>query len=116
MKKTAILAGLVAVLTIGLIYVASQADAEQVTPTKASAATSALPIVPPAPEAMKKCGTDSHCPYGKCKGGTCGACNFNSDCRGWGKCKGGMCGACDYDSDCKGFGKCSGGRCTKSPY
>ncbi len=66
----------------------------------------------------KKCNFQSDCKYGKCKRGRCGACDFQSDCRGWGKCKRGRCGACDFQSDCKkkGFGSCRSGRCTKSPY
>lgn len=64
----------------------------------------------------KKCGFDSDCSHGKCKGGQCGACGFDSDCKGWGKCSKGQCGACSFSSECKGFGSCSGGRCTKSPY
>ncbi len=66
-------------------------------------------------EPTKKCSFNSDCPHGKCKGGKCGACGFDSECKGWGKCKGGQCGACGFDSECKGFGKCSGGKCTKKP-
>lgn len=67
---------------------------------------------------VKKCSFNSDCPYGKCKSGQCGGCDFNSDCKGWGKCKSGRCGACDFASDCgkAGFGSCSSGSCTKSPY
>lgn len=64
----------------------------------------------------KKCSFQSDCEYGKCKGGQCGGCDFQSDCKGWGKCKNGQCGGCDFQSDCKGFGSCSSGQCTKSPY
>ena len=65
---------------------------------------------------LKKCSFNSDCSHGKCKSGKCGACGFNSDCKGWGKCAKGQCGACSFDSECKGFGKCSSGKCTKSPY
>jgi len=61
----------------------------------------------------QSCSFDSDCKWnGKCSGGKCGACGFDSDCN-VGKCSNGKCGACGFDSDCKG-GKCSGGKCSNS--
>ena len=61
----------------------------------------------------QKCSFDSDCKgNGKCSGGQCGSCGFDSDCN-VGKCSNGKCGSCGFDSDCKG-GKCSGGKCSNS--
>ena len=97
------------VFVVGFVISQPDANAEQ-------AVVEQLVVDNPQAEPVKKCGFDSDCPHGKCKGGQCGACGYDSDCKGWGKCKGGQCGACGFDSDCKGFGKCSSGKCTKSPY
>ncbi len=121
MKKT-ILAGLVVLsFAFGLLMAQQhQASAKEIATARVTAPAAApahLPIVTPdADQYAKKCNFNSDCPYGKCKGGTCGGCDFNSDCKGWGKCKGGQCGACDFSSDCKDFGGCSSGHCAKSPY
>jgi len=61
----------------------------------------------------QSCNFDSDCKgNGKCSGGKCGACGFDSDCN-VGKCSNGKCGACSFDSDCKG-GKCSSGKCSNA--
>jgi hypothetical protein len=61
-----------------------------------------------------QCNFDSDCKgYGKCKGGSCGNCGFDSDCN-IGKCASSHCGACNFDSDCKG-GKCASNRCSNAP-
>jgi hypothetical protein len=115
MKNALWFAGLFFCLTLGLaIAQPTDAGAEpQVAPLQD---VSQQTVFTPEPEALKKCSSSSDCPYGKCSKGRCGACSFNSDCKGWGKCSKGQCGACSFSSECKGFGKCSGGRCTKSPY
>ena len=102
-----------------LLVVHGDASAEDVAMAQAAIKTVDTAVSTPVSQVQpvaKKCGFDSDCPHGKCKGGKCGSCGFDSDCKGWGKCKSGMCGACGFDSDCKGFGKCSSGKCTKSPY
>ena len=112
-------AGICLCFVIGLVYLASDAGAEQgnMAGQVSEASDVEVPVDIPAPGTYKKCGFDSDCKgFGKCKGGKCGACGFKSDCGGWGVCKGGKCGACNFDSECKAFGKCSGGRCTKTPY
>lgn len=53
-------------------------------------------VFTPAPVEVKKCSFQSDCPYGTCKGGSCGGCSFQSD--------------------CGSFGPCNSGRCAKSPY
>lgn len=119
MKKLAIVAGIGLCFAVGLLYLTSDAGAEQaVAAGQASEVSSPeVPIVIPAPETYKKCSFNSDCKgFGKCKSGKCGSCAFKSDCGGWGVCKSGQCGSCAFNSECKGFGNCSSGRCTKAPY
>lgn len=121
MKNFAIIAGL-CLVAIGTISALNQRDADANPPATATlkATTQAPTTVPSvggdAEMFAKKCSFSSDCPYGKCGKGTCGACSFTSDCKGWGKCDKGRCGACSFSSECKGFGGCSSGRCKKSPY
>ncbi len=121
MKRVLFLAGVFVAFTVGLVFMQQQdADAGQPKARQVSGPSAHLapPVGVSEPEAQprKKCSFSSDCPYGKCKRGKCGACGFNSDCKGWGKCKRGRCGGCDFNSDCKGFGGCKSGRCRKSPY
>ena len=115
MRSAFFVAGLFLCLTI-VIAQQPSADAQPAGSQITAEAVSQVPIESPEAEAFKKCSFNSDCPYGKCGKGKCGACSFNSDCKGWGKCSKGQCGACSFSSECKGFGSCSGGRCTKSPY
>lgn len=117
MKIVSIVTGLALCFVVALIAVQRDAGAQVGEAAAVTPAPIQQSVFVPEPEALaKKCSFDSDCPHGKCKGGQCGACSFNSDCKGWGVCKGGQCGACSFSSECKGFGSCSGGRCTKSPY
>ncbi len=90
MKKV-IMGGLVVLAFLVGLFVAQQQSAsarQTATPQVApAAAVDQAPVTTPEPEpCAKKCNFNADCPHGKCKNGFCGACDFNSDCKGWGKC------------------------------
>lgn len=104
-KRVLIVLGVVALLAVGVAATAGETATTSDTATWTDIAAAA-----------PSCSFNSDCKYGKCGGGKCGYCDFNSDCNGYGICNEHQCGYCNFTSECGAFGDCSNHHCTKAPW